>query len=92
MAKDVCGILGHARPTDATKYLDDDEKGVDTIHTLGGDQQMVVINESGLYSLILRSRKPEQSRHAEGVWGRQREASRTLAGAGRHQETHEGLP
>ncbi|MCX7206760.1 MAG: Bro-N domain-containing protein [Proteobacteria bacterium] len=42
-----------------TRRLDDDEKGVCSIHTLGGQQEMSIINESGLYSLILGSRKPE---------------------------------
>lgn len=39
--------------------LDEDEKGVHTMDTLGGNQEMTVISEPGLYSLILRSRKPE---------------------------------
>lgn len=43
----------------ALERLDDDEKGVSSIHTLGGSQDVNVINESGLYSLIMGSRKPE---------------------------------
>lgn len=39
--------------------LDDDEKGVRSVYTPGGYQQMSIISEAGLYSLILRSRKPE---------------------------------
>ncbi|MEX3726085.1 Bro-N domain-containing protein [Bilophila wadsworthia] len=39
--------------------MDDDEKGTNSIRTPGGEQQMLVISEPGLYSLILRSRKPE---------------------------------
>ena len=39
--------------------LDDDEKGITISDTLGGKQEMTTINEPGLYSLILRSRKPE---------------------------------
>lgn len=39
--------------------LDDDEKGVSQIDTLGGKQNMIVINEPGLYNVILRSDKPE---------------------------------
>lgn len=39
--------------------LDEDEKGVTIIYTLGGNQKVSIINEPGLYSLILRSRKPE---------------------------------
>ena len=59
MAKDVCLALGFERPTDAVKYLDEDEKGVTINHTPGGPQEMLIISEPGLYSLILRSRKPE---------------------------------
>lgn len=55
---DVCRILEIGNPSDAARRLDDDEKGVATVDTLGGPQDMVVINESGLYSLILKSRKP----------------------------------
>lgn len=58
VAKDVCDALGIA-VRDTSKTLDDDERGVDTIHTPGGDQQMVIVSEAGLYSLILKSRKPE---------------------------------
>lgn len=41
----------------ALKRLDDDEKGIDSIDTLGGQQDMTVINESGLYSSILGGTK-----------------------------------
>ena len=57
VANDVCAILEIDRTQ--TRRLDDDEKGVCLIHTLGGDQKMSIVNEFGLYSLILRSRKPE---------------------------------
>lgn len=56
---DVCKVLGIQNSRDVVKRLDDDEKGVDLIDTPGGHQQMTVINESGLYSVILRSDKPE---------------------------------
>lgn len=59
VAADVCTILEIRNSRDALAGLDDDEKGVATTDTLGGAQQMAVINEPGLYSLILRSRKPE---------------------------------
>lgn len=57
VANDVCAILEIDRTQ--TRRLEDDEKGVCLIHTLGGDQKMGIVNEFGLYSLILRSRKPE---------------------------------
>ncbi|MCP4155667.1 MAG: hypothetical protein GY757_48530, partial [bacterium] len=57
VAKDVCNVITNARDTLA-KSLDDDEKGVENIYTPGGPQQIAVISESGLYTLILRSNKP----------------------------------
>ena len=59
---DVCRSLGIKNPSDAAARLDDDEKGVAQIDTLGGSQKLRIINESGLYSLILRSEKPEAKR------------------------------
>lgn len=59
VAADVCRVLDITNPTMAVGRLDDDEKGLSSIETLGGDQQMVVVNEAGLYSLILTSRKPQ---------------------------------
>lgn len=56
---EVCKKLDLVQPTSTARTLDDDEKGVLNVHTPGGVQQVTVINESGLYSLILRSRKPE---------------------------------
>lgn len=57
VAADVISALDLDRK--ALDRLDDDEKGVSSIHTLGGAQSMTIINESGLYSLVLGSRKPE---------------------------------
>ena len=57
VASDVCRALEIA-PT-ATRRLDDDEKGMRSTQTPGGKQEMAVVNESGLYSLVLGSRKPE---------------------------------
>jgi anti-repressor protein len=59
VAADVCGILGLGNPRSSVALLDEDEKGVHTMDTPGGEQSVAVINEPGLYSLILRSRKPE---------------------------------
>lgn len=59
VAKDVCNALTINNHNDAISRLDDDEKGVATIDTLGGKQSMSIINESGLYNLIFQSRKPE---------------------------------
>jgi prophage antirepressor-like protein len=65
VASDVLSTIDLDRK--ALERLDEDEKGVSSIHTPGGTQQMVVINESGLYSLILGSRKPEAKRFKRWV-------------------------
>lgn len=59
VAADVCRALAIGNVADAVGRLDDDEKGVDSIDTPGGKQRASVVSESGLYSLILGSRKPE---------------------------------
>ena len=55
VAMDVLSILDLDRT--ALRRLDADEKGVDSIHTLGGTQELSTVTESGLYSLVLGSRK-----------------------------------
>lgn len=57
VAADVCRALEIDRSQ--TRRLDDDEKGVCSIHTLGGEQEVTIVNEPGLYALVLGSRKPE---------------------------------
>lgn len=67
VAADILSALKLDRK--ALERLDDDQKGVSTIHTLGGPQDMTVINESGLYALVLTSRKPEAKQFARWVTG-----------------------
>ena len=57
VAADVCKALEIDRT--ATRRLDDDEKGVHSTHTPGGQQDVTIVNEPGLYTLVLGSRKPE---------------------------------
>lgn len=57
VAIDVCRALGISDTSNAVKTLDDDEKGTYIISTLGGPQEMLVVNEPGLYRLIFKSRK-----------------------------------
>lgn len=59
VAKDVCAALGLSNPRSSLALLDEDEKGVHSVDTPGGAQKLAVVSEAGLYSLILRSRKPE---------------------------------
>lgn len=57
VGKDVAEILGYSDTAQAVrKRIDDEDKGVVEMTTPGGKQNMVVINESGLYSLILSSK------------------------------------
>lgn len=59
VASDVAKILDITNPRSSLALLEEDEKGVHTMDTPGGAQEMGVVSEAGLYSLILRSRKPE---------------------------------
>lgn len=59
VAADVCRALKISNSRDAVARLDDDEKGIGSTDTLGGKQGMQIINEPGLYTLVLGSRKPE---------------------------------
>lgn len=59
VAKDVCRVLKLKDANKAVKNLDDDEKGTTKVRTLGGEQNVITINEPGLYALIIRSNKPE---------------------------------
>lgn len=67
VAKDVCRILEIAKYRDAVARLDDDERESVLMDTLGGTQQMVAVNESGLYHLIFQSRKPEARKFRKWV-------------------------
>ena len=58
-AKDICDALKLDNVSMALQKLDDDEKDIKNFDTPGGPQEMLVVNESGLYALILRSNKPQ---------------------------------
>ena len=60
MAADVCRALGLGNSSDAIRKLGADEKdGVDLTDPIGRKQNTAIISESGLYTLVLSSRKPE---------------------------------
>ncbi len=56
---DVCEVLGISKYRDTAARLEDDEREPIRVDTLGGAQEMLCVNESGLYNVILRSDKPE---------------------------------
>lgn len=58
VAKDVCDLLDLTNSRKSTSVLRNSEKGVTISDTPGGKQEMTIVNESGLYSLVFQSRKP----------------------------------
>ena len=69
VGKDVAKALGYSDARKAIRvHVDSDDRGVDEIAIPGGTQKVVIINESGLYSLILSS-KLEQAK-AFKRWGK----------------------
>ena len=65
--KDVCSVLEIGNNRNVTARLDEDEKGVHSVDTPGGRQDVTIINESGLYNVILRSDKPEAKKFKRWV-------------------------
>lgn len=68
VGKDIADALGYGNSRDAlAKRVDAEDKGVANYDTLGGTQRMVVINESGMYSLILSSKLPSAKKFKHWV-------------------------
>lgn len=84
VVNDVSAALQYSEASAMTRHLDDDEKGLSIVQTLGGDQEMLVINESGLYSAILRSRKAEAKRFKKWVTA---EVLPAIRKQGRYEDT-----
>ena len=59
VAKDVAEALGYAKTENMTKRLRAKYKGTAKWNTLGGEQEMVVLSEQGIYKAIMNSHKPE---------------------------------
>lgn len=67
VANDLAKSLGYTRQHEMTRNLDEDEKGTHIARTLGGDQEMNIISESGMYAAIFKSRKDEARRFRKWV-------------------------
>lgn len=67
VASDVAKVLGYRMASDMTRRLDDDEKGTRSVRTPGGEQDVTVISESGLYSAIIGSKVPEAKKFRRWV-------------------------
>lgn len=81
VAADVAKTFDYASAKDATRQLDDDEKGRQIVPTPGGSQQMTVIYEDGIWELIFLSRKPE----AKAIKKRVKEVLRQIRETGHFQ-------
>ena len=66
---DLCKVLAIRNARDVAARLADDQKGVVQIDTLGGPQQVNVVNESGMYEVVIRSDKPEAMRFRRWITG-----------------------
>ncbi|MBL4662151.1 MAG: hypothetical protein JKY22_00960, partial [Flavobacteriaceae bacterium] len=64
---EVCKLLDIKNTSDAVSRLDDDEKGVSVIPTPSGEQEKLIISESGLYALIFKSKKPSAKKFRKWV-------------------------
>lgn len=63
VGKDIAVALGYEKPTDAVrKHIDDEDRGISKMETPSGMQDTTIINESGMYSLILSSKLPSAKR------------------------------
>ena len=68
VGRDVAAILGYKNPQEAVRnHVDQEDKGVSEILTPGGKQSVPIINESGLYSLVLSSKLPSAKRFKRWV-------------------------
>lgn len=67
VANNLARALGYVRQQEMVRMLDDDEKGVHIVHSLGGHQEMNIVSESGMYAAVLKSRKEEARRFRKWV-------------------------
>lgn len=67
VASDICKALNYNTAAEGIRCLDKDELCMHNVHTNAGARKVWLINESGLYALILKSRKPEARKFAKWV-------------------------
>ena len=58
LAKDVAEWIEHSNPRMMLQNIDEDEKVVNNVYTLGGNQEAWFLNEDGVYEVLMQSRKP----------------------------------
>lgn len=69
VANDVAKVLGYTQAPNMCRMLDEDEKGLHIVNTLGGEQSLTIVSESGLFAAILKSRRSEAKRFRRWVTG-----------------------
>ena len=67
VAGDIADSLGYRNAPDMTRFLDEDEKGTQKVRTHGGIQNVTVVNESGMYHAVIKSKKPEAKRFRKWI-------------------------
>jgi prophage antirepressor-like protein len=88
VAKDVCDVFGDTNYRRSIQILDEDEKGVSQVNTPGGNQDMVIVNEAGLYSMLFAMR-PTKARGVNETYVEEREAALKTF---KRWVTHEVIP
>ncbi|WP_013321001.1 BRO-N domain-containing protein [Gloeothece verrucosa] len=68
IAQDVCDVLSVGLASNTLRNFDFDEKGMYSIHTPGGEQEMLTVTEPGLYRLIFKSRKAVAKRFQRWIF------------------------
>lgn len=92
VGRDVATILGYKNIRDAiSNHVDEEDKGVAKCDTLGGTQEMVVINESGLYALIFGSKLPKAKKFKRWVTNEVLPSIRKTGGYGTYNELVERI-
>lgn len=66
-ANDVAKMIQHTNVSAMMCTVDDDEKGINTIYTPGGNQEVWMLTEGGLYEVLMQSRKPIAKQFKKGV-------------------------
>ena len=86
--KDVCEVFGEQNYRRVSARIDEDEKGVSQMNTPGGNQNMIIVNEAGLYSLLF-AMQPEKARGVDDEYILQRQEQLKQF---KRWVTHEVLP
>ena len=69
VATDISTILGYRNAPDMVRMLDNDQKGTHSVRTLGGEQSLSIITESGMWTCVIRSKRPEAKRFVRWLTG-----------------------